>query len=67
MIKLDGEGLNELYKRGVINHKVIKKINIINYYESRAINGTKRHAVRDTARRFNCSVQNIYRVIKSTP
>jgi Mor family transcriptional regulator len=66
MLKLDGEGLNELYKRGVINSKQLKKINIINYYEARA-GSSKRHAVRDTAKRFGCTVQNIYRVIKSTP
>ena len=62
MIKLDGEGLNELFKRGIINEKALKKINIVNYYESQP---DRKHAIKKTADRFNCTVQNVHRILKN--
>lgn len=62
MIKLDGDGLNELYRRGIINNSTLKKINIVNYYESQS---DKKHAIRNTATRFNCTVQNVHRILKN--
>ena len=62
-MKLDGEVLNELFRRGILKDKGLKKINIINYYESRSL-ANKRHAVKETATRFNCSPQYIHKVLK---
>lgn len=62
-MKLDGETIQELYKRGLLTEKAVKHINIVNSVEALKKSDPK-HAISRTARKFNCSRQNIYAVLK---
>lgn len=61
-MKLDGETIQELYKRGILTEKSIRVVNIWNHYELLKSQGIQGAAIK-TANKFGITKQKLNAIL----